>query len=101
VYSEGENLSQCHFVHNKFHTHRSRLNPRFRGERLVVYCLSRGGPYGNLLGRPETFGRPGQSNNFAPILTIFFKIYYLRESMLVFLKASVQIEDNSRVNSFA
>ena len=54
-----------------------------------------------LRGRPETFGRPGESNNLAPLLTMFFKICYLREGRRVFLRARVQIENNSRINFYA
>lgn len=44
---------------------------------------------------------PRGSNNLTPLLTIFFKICYLREGRGVFLRARVQIENNSLINSYA
>lgn len=109
AYSERENLSHLHFSHNMFHIEWSGLNPRFRGKRLAADCLellwssrqSYWKKWCRLRGRPETFGRPEESNNLALLLTMFLKICYLREGRRVFLRARVQIENNSRINSYA
>lgn len=106
-YSDCVKLSQCYFAHSKFHIDWSGLNPRFRGRRLAAKCLSHNGFHGSrekicclLRGRPETPGRPGQINNLAPLLTMSFKICYLREGRRIFLRARVQIEVNSRKKFF-
>jgi hypothetical protein len=37
-----KNLSQCHFVHHKYHRTDSGANPGYRGERPVTNRLSHG-----------------------------------------------------------
>jgi hypothetical protein len=99
--------SHCHFAHNIFHIDCSGLNPRFRGENLATNSLShcchesRCEKCFCLRGRPEIFGRPGECNNLAPLLIMFFKICYLRDVRRIFMRARVQIENNSRINSYA